>query len=309
MSLLNTVVRGKKIKPLALMLHAPHGIGKSTFASEAPNPIYIGEEENDELSIARFPKLQKWSDFEAQLKTLLEEDHNYKTLVIDTLDGIERLAEIEILLHKDAKGKSMATAYGGYGKSYSIMKNMFLMVRNNYIIPLRDKKGMNIVLLVHSAKKTHEDPMLNISYNLYETNLHNSTKSIFEDWVSAIFFANNLNLTAKNSDGKEYAESADVRMIYTQKKPSHTAKNRFNLPSEIDFNVTGTWERVKNLILKHYQEDSTPDDVSELKMKVKNLIEKTPDDLQPNLESSLKKCGNDIEKLNELTTKIENILR
>ena len=42
MSLLKQVQVGRKLKPLALMLHAPHGIGKSTFGSMAEDTYIDG---------------------------------------------------------------------------------------------------------------------------------------------------------------------------------------------------------------------------------------------------------------------------
>ena len=332
MSVLSKVTTGRKLKPLALLLHAPHGIGKSTFAAESPNPVYIGSEENDELDVARFPRIETWNDLASQLQALRDETHDYKTLVIDTIDGLEQIAEKEILSQKGNKGKNMATADGSFGKAYINMANMFLNIRDNFLVPLRDKKGMNIVILAHSESRKHEDPMTNTSYDAYETAIHKKTKPIFEDWVSAILFANYYLVKAENSSGKEYAEGDGMRMIYTEERPSHAAKNRFDMPYEVEFTKNGTWARVRNMILDHFKSGNTEkadpkkkevenkkkeekkkveakDDLNELNDKIEDLLSKMPNDMKGIIEKSLSKAGTDEKELNRIVSKMEGMVQ
>lgn len=319
MSLLNQVQKGRKLKPLALMLHAPHGIGKSTLGTEAPNPIYIGNEENDELDVARFPIVNEWGDLVRQLETLLNEEHDFKTVVIDTVDGLEQIAEKHILSLKGAEGKTMATAFGGYGKAYNKMANMFLNVKEKYLKPLRDEKGMNVLLLCHSKKVKFEDTMLNISYDHYETNLHKDVKDIFEDWVSMILFANYYLVRAENNNGKEYAEGVDgLRMIYTEERPSHIAKNRFDMPYEIEFHKKGTWGVIRDYVLKHFKnakkkavekKEEFNDEALDLQKQVQEKIEKLTPEMKVSVETSLKRAGSDVKELKRILTKIEKILK
>lgn len=318
MSVLNTVQKGRKLKPLAIMLHAPHGIGKSTFGTEAPNPIYIGNEENDELDVARFPKLENWEQLIKQMDSLLNEKHDYKTLVIDTADGLEQIAEHHILSSKGGEGKTMATAFGGYGKAYEKLANMFLNLRDKYLIPLRDKKGMNIVILCHSTKVKHEEAMTLTSYDHYETALHKKVKHVLEDWVSAILFANYYLVRAETNSGKEYAEGADgLRMLYTEERPSHVAKNRFDMPYEIEFHKEGTWGVIRGHVLDHFRtakkkaedkgEKFSPA-ANELKQKIEENLDKLPAEIKTAVENSYKRAGGDEKELTRIVNKINGIL-
>ena len=307
MSLLNKVQTGRKLKPLAIMLHAPHGIGKSTFATEAPNPIYIGNEENDELDVSRFPKVKVWQDLLDQLKTLRDEKHDYKTIVIDTVDGLEQVAEQFILSLKGAEGKSMATAFGGYGKAYKQMNKMFLDLKDDYLVPLRDINGMNMVLLCHSKKVKFEDTMLNLSYDHYETNIHKDTKALFEDWVSAILFANYFLVRAENNSGKEYAEGVDgMRMIYTEERPSHIAKNRFNMPYDIKNHVLAHFAKKKKEAVAENKEFN--DEADDLKKQIKEKLPKLSDELKVAVETSLKRAKDDVKELKRIIKKINGAL-
>ena len=93
MSLLNTIVTGRKKLPLNIMLYGVHGIGKTTLATQTPSPIFIGSEENDEIEAARFPKVESWGMLKEQLKALATEKHDFKTVVIDSLDMLQQVCE------------------------------------------------------------------------------------------------------------------------------------------------------------------------------------------------------------------------
>lgn len=244
------VTKGRVQKPIAMLLYGVHGVGKSTFATEAENPIFIGSEENDEIEASRLPKIKDWSDLAAQFKWVASSDH--KTVVIDTMDELERIAQKEIL--KKEPGKTMATACGGFGKANEVMEQMFLVVRDS-LAYLRDEKGMNIIILCHHEKNKHEDPISLTSYDTYSTALHKRIKPIFEDWVSIIAFANDKLLKAENSKGEDTVISDGDKVMYFQSRTSHTAKNRFNLPEEIEFNRTGTWKFIKDSVDDFFKQE------------------------------------------------------
>lgn len=247
MSLLNKVITGRKRKPVCMLVYGTHGVGKSTFAAQMPSPIYIGPEENDELEAARLDRIQKWPEFEAQLKAIRDDGHDYKTLVIDTVDMLENVAEVEIL-----KGKpdriSMATVDGGFGAGYKKMAKMFLDVREKYLSPIRDEKGMNIILLAHAGMEKIEDPISMTSYDNFYPQMDKRVRPIFENWVSAILFMNYVLYKTESSSGREYAIGEGARRIFTEERPSHQAKNRYGLPYEMDYTLkVGCSEIMKHI--------------------------------------------------------------
>lgn len=295
------IIKGKKIKPLAILLYGIHGIGKSTFALDAPNPIYVGSEENDELDVHRMPKVQAWTDLVSQLNWLLTNDHEYKTLVIDTVDALEQVAQKEIL--KKAPGKTMATAFEGFGKAYIQMSDMFLAIRDNYIVPLREKKGMNIIILAHAEKNKHEDPMTGTSYDNYSTTMHKRVKPIFEDWVSAIFFATWELMKSETSSGKERAIGDGTRIIYTEERPSHIAKNRFDLPYQIEFIKGETWREVTSLIKDFYKNDNKKE------LDFETLLNEVDESVRAKIELSISRAKDNQDELNRIYTKLEKLVK
>lgn len=313
MSILSQAITGKKSKALAIMIYGVHGIGKTTLPSEAENPIYVGSEENDEIDCARLPKISSWSQLTEQLKAIRDEKHDYKTLVIDTIDALEQVAQKDILSGNE-KNKTMATAMGGYGKAYEKMATMFLEMRDEMLVPIREK-GINIVILAHAEKSKHEDPMTLTSYDHYTTASHKKVKPIFEDWVSAILFINHWRAKTSLNDGREVAVGDGSRMIFTEERPSHVAKNRFELPYEIEFAKTGTWAKLTGLIKKHYGAEKpieTSDDkneVFEIKKAIEELFSRVPEDQQPLIQTSLNRAKNDLKELTRIYSKMQKLVK
>ena len=156
MSLSNLVQTGSVQKPVNMLLHGVHKIGKTTFARTAPNPIFITGEEIEEVEEAKLPKCLDWNDVLKYAKMIRDEDHNYETLVIDTVDSFQDLLFKHIM--KEDGASDMAVARGGYGKSYSYAKDQMIAFRDEYLVPIREKRNMNIILLCHSTKNKIENP-------------------------------------------------------------------------------------------------------------------------------------------------------
>jgi len=325
LSLLSTVTTGKRIKPIAVLLHGVHGIGKSTFGEESNKPIFIGPEENDELDAARFPKVTSWGQLLNQLKTLQTDDHDFKTVVIDTIDTLEQVAQKLILSGKD-KDKTMATAMGGFGKAYEKQREMFIDLRDSYIIPLREIKGMNIIILAHSERVMIEDPMTNTTYTKWETAIHKKCKPVFEDWVSAILFATYENFKTERSDGKEVAVGDGSRLLFTEERPSHIAKNRFSLESEIemtkgevyrDFSaqVKAFYKGAKKAETKTQEKEVIPkelpsdenDSITEFKIQIEHLMKNFEGDQLEKITMAYKRAKNE-KQLEKVLKRIQKTL-
>ena len=75
-----------------IVLYGPEGVGKSTWASHAPRPVYVGAERGSKyLDVARIPaaELKHWGDVLDWLYEFRNPRSQYQTLVIDTLDWLE----------------------------------------------------------------------------------------------------------------------------------------------------------------------------------------------------------------------------
>ncbi|MCX7701182.1 MAG: ATP-binding protein [Gemmataceae bacterium] len=92
MSLLARVHRGRTPKPPRILLYGPEGIGKTTFGSQAPKPIFVPTEDGqDEIDCAKFLLAATLDEVLAAITDLRSQPHDYETVVIDSLDWLERL--------------------------------------------------------------------------------------------------------------------------------------------------------------------------------------------------------------------------
>jgi hypothetical protein len=177
------------------------------------------------------------------------------------------------------------------------MANMFLNVRENYLKPLREIKGMNIILLAHAEKVKHEDPMTGGAWDNYQTAIHKKVKPIFEDWCSAILFANYTVNIVKD----DKAATSTGRAIYTEERPSHIAKNRFGLPETLPFNKSGAFEHLMQLIEKFYDEKG---DTAEIEAEIMELLPSMPEALRPKVLESVEKYRGNKTEMNRVVNKM-----
>lgn len=319
MSILNQVVTGAKMKPLAVLVYADRGLGKTTFPMKAPSPIYVTCEENDEYDIPRLPKVEKWQQLKDQLKAIRDDKHTFKTLVIDTADTLEKVAQTDVILTGKNKELSMAHAHGGFGKAYEVQAKMFNEILTEYLIPIRDKRNMNVVILAHSEKKKHECPITNTSYDSFSVAMHKTHRPAYENWVSAILFISYDLLKQTRSDGKEVVEGLDgKRVIYTEERPAHTAKNRFELPYEMEFDKDTAWEEFSKLVKEYYATQAKRITADKKEEPVKQIAKeevKTPppaEELTPDVADKIETNSEIIEhqkKIDELWPKVPEELK
>ena len=79
------------------MLYGTHGIGKSTFGAMAEKPIFVPTEDGlADIDCESFPLARSLGEVMAALESLYSGDHDYRTVVIDSLDWLERLIWAEV---------------------------------------------------------------------------------------------------------------------------------------------------------------------------------------------------------------------
>jgi DNA polymerase III delta prime subunit len=262
MSMLASVTRGKLRLPHLLLLYGPDGVGKSTFGSQAPSPIFLGPEKGTmNLDVARFPTPKSWQDVIQALDELANLSHEYKTLVIDTLDWLEPLCYAAIC--KKYETNSIEKAAGGYGKGFREAFNEMVDFRHRLSF-LRESKRMNIILLAHSKVTTFEDPTTEHGYSRYELKLQEgasvSIRAMWREYVDAVLFCN-FETFSKGEGKQARGITTRERKMWTERDAGFDAKNRFGLPFEMnldyveyDKHVNSTPEQKSDDVIGRIQE-------------------------------------------------------
>lgn len=296
------IIKGKVKKPFNVILYGVPGIGKSTWAAGAPAPLFIGAEENDELDVPRLKRAETWIQFIEQISWLVDKRPEYQTLVIDTVDSVEKLLHRHILSQDQKSSGSMARAHGGYGRAFEQAESEMIKLRSQLQV-LRDS-GKGIVLLAHSNKTKADDTHIGLQYDTYEMAIHRKAQAVFVDWVSCVLFANYVVHRADddNSD-KVFAIGQGERKVLTEKRPGFLAKNRYNLPFEMPLEFGAFYEAY----IQFYETDSstTPDEIYQSCVGLLSNI--TDEELQKKIVMTMDKAleAKDLKMMSNIKRRIE----
>ena len=185
---------------------------------------------------------QNFEDVIKNLQSLLDNDNDYKTLVVDSLDWLEPLIWDKAC--QDNNWKSIEQP--GYGKGYvEVLKYWRSYI--NLLNELREK-GYTIMQIAHNQIKRFESPEIE-AYDRHELKLHRKAADLILEHSDCCFFANfklgTVQVKGKGGNMTTKAVSGD-RVIYCVEKPAYLAKNRYALPEMLPFD----WETVRSEMLK-----------------------------------------------------------
>ena len=235
MSLLQRIHSGKKQQPPRLLIYGSEGVGKSTLAAQAPNPIFIPTEDGlDQVHCNSFPLCKTFEDCMEYLKVLSLEAHDFKTVVIDSADWLERL--IFDLLCKQYNVKSIEKVDGGYGKGYVLALTQWRQVIDG-LRYLREERGMIVLFLAHAKIESHTDPE-STAFDRFSPKLNKHANAMLCEWCDAILLATRERGAAKGE------KSGGERILRCIGSPTCVAKNRYNLPEMLPLD----WSALMNAL-------------------------------------------------------------
>ena len=231
------------LKPPRIIIHGDPGCGKTTFGAMSSSPIFVQTEDGlGNLDATAFPLAKSFSEVMEALQSLYTEQHEFKTLVVDSLDWLENLVWSQVCTtHKVPSIESL-----GFGKGYvealSLWRQFF-----EGVTALRDTRGMVIIMIAHSQTIKVEDPTLP-SYDTKGLKLHKRAAAIAEEFADIILFATTQVSTITEDKGfnnkRTRATSSGERIMHTIGQPSFLAKNRYSLPSPLPL----SWEALEEAL-------------------------------------------------------------
>lgn len=236
-----TLTKGKIIKPIKVVIYAPEGIGKSTFASKFPSPVFIDTEgSTNHMDVNRMPNPTSWSMLLEEVKFMKEYPDIGRSLVIDTVDWADQLCVAHICA---SNGQKSIEGFG-YGKGYVFEAEEF--ARFLHLLDDVIDAGVNVVLCAHAMLRKFEQPEEMGAYDRYElkigTKTGSRTAALVKEWADLVLFANYKTITIKN--GEKTKAQGGKRVMYTTHHPNWDAKNRFGLPDEVPFDYASIAECV-----------------------------------------------------------------
>jgi hypothetical protein len=224
------ITSGRIKRPHLVLIYGVDGAGKSTWASTFPSPIFIGPENgSDNLDVSRAEEIDSYKKMLDSLEWLKNNKHDFKTVVIDSVDWVEPL--LYKSLCERYKVDEIESIAGGYGRHVNVM----LVEWKVFIEKVNVLRAtMNIVLISHYHIRAFNDPSSNEPYDRYMIKLQEKTSSLFREWVDCVLFLNFETFTKKDKGVlKAKAFSDGERYLYTTKTAAYDAKNRFGLPPKM----------------------------------------------------------------------------
>lgn len=226
-------------RPIITTLFGEGGMGKTTLAAMFPKPVFIRTEDgtasligNDDVAL--FPLAKSSQDVIDAMVALGTEEHDRKTLVVDSITQLATMIEHEVV--DETKAKSINQANGGYGAGYAQAAERHREIRELAGMLAYDL-GMNIVFIGHADTETVDLPDMD-AYGRYTIRMHKKSLPHYTDNVDLVGFIR-LRSTVLKKDDKHRVVSNGDREILCFPQASSVAKNRFNITDPLSFTFDG----------------------------------------------------------------------
>ena len=228
------IIRGKLSGARKVCVYGPEGIGKSTFASHFPDPVFIDTEgSTKDMDVARMEVPSSWQMLMEQVKYVKAHPETCRTLVIDTADWAEMLCTEAVC----ARSQKAGIEDFGYGKGYVYLTEEFGRLLN--LLQELVDIGIHVVINAHAKMRKFEQPDEMGAYDRWELKLQKQTAPLLKEWADMVLFANYktivVNVDGQGAQKGKNKAQGGKRVMYTSHHPCWDAKNRYGLPEELPF--------------------------------------------------------------------------
>lgn len=210
----------RSLSDVSILLYGPSKIGKSTFASQAPDAIFLATEPGlNALEVYQQP-IRNWGEFLEICAELAKGEHPFKTVVIDTIDILYRLCADHICQKRGLEHESD----GSHGKIYGLIKNEICRVLTKLAhLPY------GLILISHSQDRDLETRTGTVTRTV--PTLSESFRQIVIGLVDLILYCDVQVEQAEDGTRKHR------RVVRTKPSPNYDAGDRFGcLPEVMDLN-------------------------------------------------------------------------
>lgn len=249
---LSNLRRARSNKPPRIVIYGPHGVGKTNLAAGAPSTVFIQTEDGIAdprlADVFTFGTLRSYNEVFDAITSLYTEDHDFKTVAVDTLDHLEPLVWAEACKRNGWANIEVPGFGKGYGAALDVWRELFAGFDG-----LRDDKNMGVIFLAHAAVKKFESPETE-PYDRYRIKLHESGSGqgaapLIQEHVDCVFFLNyrvSILKAGKGDQAVARGAGSGQRVVYTAERPAYLAKNRYSMPAEISLpnDPDAAWDAV-----------------------------------------------------------------
>jgi len=221
--------------PPIVVIYGVDGIGKSTLAAEFPDPIYlptIGERPPIDVDLPTPGEIGSFDDMLDIFGELITEEHDHKTVIIDSIDGFENLVW-------DATSARMGVSSieePGYGKGYVEADTEWREFLGG--VAALARRGICVVMLAHPEIVRFDSPTSD-PYSRYTLKLHKRANALVREQADVVAFMNyRVSIKEKEVGHKKtvaHAEGGKERQIHLVEGAGFVAKNRYSMSEYLTY--------------------------------------------------------------------------
>lgn len=230
------------------ILYGDIGVGKTSFALQFRRPLKcISVRESGFADLLELdPNLEGISAVSADnfsdLLAELEDADDQATVVVDSLSGISQFMRTDILKHcYSGTTDNRIKGFASFSEGWRIHGPIWMERLEERCEYLRSK-GVNVILIGHVKIEKNKNIISN-DYQAAMLDMESWPRAVITKWAQAVLFMT-IDFSVKStkkwkgktteSKVEEELDESVARVMYTTKHPSHSAKNRLNLPLSID---------------------------------------------------------------------------
>ncbi|WP_313666138.1 ATP-binding protein [Shinella sp.] len=232
---LSSLKSTKRNDPPVTLLYGVDGIGKTSLAAEFPNPLFLGTEGERPPSDVDLPTpgvITSLNDVFDVFGELLDTQHEFGTVIVDSLDGLEPLvwratcARLGLNSIEDA----------GFGKGYVEADTEW----NEYLaaVAALAQSGLYVVQLAHPEIVRFDSPTSD-PYSRYQPKLHKRANALVREKSDVVAFMN-YRISIKEKEVARqtkvaHAEGGKERQVHLSEGAGFNAKNRYSMPDAVPY--------------------------------------------------------------------------
>jgi hypothetical protein len=242
-------------KPPRIIIAGEEGVGKTEFGVSPENSIVFSLEDrvdhiNREFEII---DIKNWDSAMKNTRALLNENHGFKNLCIDSIDWLEQVCHAKII---GSANTDINRVNGGYGTGVRESEKLhrdFVSILDE----LRNKKGMSVIATAHVEVKEEKNPDLPTDFDAYQIKADKRVASLWREWADAILFARFRTFVNEDKSGKKNTRAFKdgSRVLYTTNQAFFRAKNHYQMPPEVDFTLNA-WNDLQQYFNKGVSDEA-----------------------------------------------------
>ena len=220
--------QGREPKAYVVAVYGTPGIGKSTLANGADKPFFINIEDALHHIDCDSSEVITSTEYVKQYLAFIAKGSDYNTIVLDTIDALEEIMIKEIC---DSKGKA-ALADFPFGQGFAMLNAKWVEILSWLTYTARTF-NKNIIMVGHDQVKRHEDPMGD-GWDRITLKMNYKSALTLVGKVDAVFYMTWDKVIRTTENKVRKAIGTGKRIIHTQETPAFLAKNRYELPLQME---------------------------------------------------------------------------